>query len=949
MCISSLALRLLNSLYRDHDLSALLAAGVAEGCWSAARWRTPCGQVVCSVGDRDLPPFESRDFSLGRLEASPSLPPALADALTLSLESWLESRQARRSSRAATCWIDREQGRFLRVLPASERILEMGEDEFLAFPVPQAWLEAFAHSAEGRSTFYLEAAEGKSSWLEASWVRGTRPEAVWLSLRDAGELQATADGWQQLEQDGLLGNWELDLPSGRGHWTAEVSRIHGMPLDCEPSPELSLSCFSAPVRAKLEGAVAKAVAEGEPYELELPMLTAEGEHRWIRTSGVPLRENGQVTKLLGLFKDVTAVVEARKALREERDRFRTVFEAIPDMVWLKSPDGQFLECNDRFLSLMGASREEVLGKTDYDFVSREMADFFRANDLLALQASAPRRNEEWVHFPDGHSELLETIKRPFYEDGRLVGVLGIGRDLTDNFTVRQHLHASQERLRMFLDHTPAAVAMFDRGMRYLLVSHRYGRDYGVPSQELLGQSHYDLFPSLPVSWREAHLRCLGGAIERCDEDTYVRADGTREWVRWEMRPWFEAGGSVGGVILFSELFTEAKNSEIALRQSEERVRAAQRMETVGRLAGGVAHDFNNLLTVIFSCTEFAQMALPPDHPAAKDLQEVMLASKRAESLTRQLLTFSRHQLTALEVLDWASVVHGMTSMIERLIGEDVRLTFRPSERPCWVLADRCHLEQLLMNLTVNARDAMTEGGKLELSLEPVGLSFPQARALGLSEGTYIRLSVKDEGSGMDESTRLRMFEPFFTTKGLGKGTGLGLSTVYAVVQQCNGSVEVESHPGRGTRIEIYLPMQAPPAGAEQAEQPAGKAPAGLGRLLVIEDEPPLRVILKRVLESVGYEVVLAGESEEALATASRLGDSFDLILSDIILPGMNGCELMEQLAPLCPSARQLFMSGYTDDVLQRFDIPRERIISKPFDRKTITSQVHAALASPQPM
>ncbi len=945
MSVSTTTLRLLESLYRGGNIAALLQAGVEHGCWAAARWRSEVGEVESEVGVSDSD-FQRHAFSLGWLEAAPQLEPELAEALAPSLEAWLEAQRALRAARTTGCWVDRESGRFLSVLPSVVEVLGLTAAEFLALPVPSDWLDALASASAGGATFYMENGSGRPCWLQARWTPGTRPGTVWLTAQDVSSHHSNVEGLQSLEQDGLMGNWELDLPSGRGQWTAEVSQIHGMPIDCEPSPELSLSCFAAPVRARLEAAVARAVAEGEPYELELPMLTAAGEHRWIRTSGVPLYENGKVIKLLGLFKDVTPLVQARQELRREKDRFRTIFEAIPDLVWLKCPEGRFLECNDRFLSLLGASREDALGKTDYDFVERETADFFRAHDMRALQAPAPRRNEEWVTFPDGHQELLETIKRPFYEDGRLVGVLGIGRDLTDNYTVRQHLHESQERFRMFLEHTPAAVAMFDKSMRYLLVSHRYTRDFGIANRELLGRVHHELFPELPAQWREAHLRCLGGAVERCDEDSFVRADGSREWLRWEMRPWYQAGGGVGGVILFSEVLTSAKNAELALRQSEERNRAAQRMETVGRLAGGIAHDFNNLLTVIFSCTELAQMALHPDHPATRDLEEVMVAGKRAESLTRQLLTFSRTQITALGVVNWNDVVQGMSQILDRLIGEDVQLTLNSASGPCWVLADSSQLEQVLLNLAVNARDAMEFGGRLELTLESVAVESLQARALAVTPGAYARLTVRDEGSGMDEETRLRMFEPFFTTKGLGKGTGLGLSTVYAIVQQCGGSVEVESQRGRGTRIEVYLPLRSAPAGVESRPvDRSSQAPTGLGRLLVIEDEPPLRVILKRVLESAGYEVVLAAEAEEALATARREGDSFALVLSDIILPGMNGCELMEHLTPLCPNARQLFMSGYTDDVLDRFDIPRERIIPKPFDRHTITSQVHAALAA----
>ena len=628
----------------------------------------------------------------------------------------------------------------------------------------------------------------------------------------------------------------------------------------------------------------------------------------------------------------------------QRDRLRTILDTIPDLVWLKSAEGAFLECNSRFQSLLGTDLEGIVGKTDYDFVPHDVADFFRQNDLAALQAQGPRRNEEWVTFADGHAEMLETIKRPLYENGRLIGVLGIGRDLTQNYADRQHLRASQERLRMFLENAPAAVAMVDKEMCYLLVSRRFASDFGLDTDDLEGRCHYDVFPELPQRWRDTHQRCLAGAVERCDEDSFTRADGSVEWLRWEVRPWYDAEGAVGGVILFSEVITAAKNAELQLRATEERFRAAQRMEAVGRLAGGVAHDFNNLLTVIVSYSELAKKDLDPDHPIQHDLEEILAASKRAESLTRQLLTFSRSQVTTVEPVDFSNVVSALSGMLRRLIGEDIEVTFSSNPLQVWVQGDRGQLEQVVMNLAINARDAMLSGGKLQLDVAAVELSLAQSQLLGLTPGPYARLQVSDTGCGMDEEVRQSIFEPFFTTKGLGKGTGLGLSTVYGIIQQSGGSIDVQTRPGAGTRFEVYLPAHSP----SQAPSPLGRTekhgPVGRSHILVVEDEEGVRKVLRRVLESAGYLVSVAPDAEQALDLARQGGAEYDLILSDVIMPGMNGCEMMELLLPMCPGARHLFMSGYTDDVLERFAIPREKVLPKPFDRKTLTALIQGILS-----
>ncbi|MGE0492267.1 MAG: PAS domain-containing protein [Vulcanimicrobiota bacterium] len=942
MCIERQIVRLLESLCRQRSLGALLAEGVAQGCWLGARWRESNGALTAEAGDA-RGPFQATQFSLGWLETHPAADEALLAGLQPFLESWLEGHLERATAPAVGCWIDFETARFVSVLDSVEKILGLRVADFLALPVPQAWLDAVSGSPRGRSILYFTGGEGKPVWLDASWTRGSDPRQAWLVARDVSERHTRAEGWQQLEENAPTGLWELDLGTGRGWWSPQVAEIHGLPPDTQPTPELSLRHFPEPARLQLEAAVEKASRTGDPYDLELPMVTAQGAHRWIRTTGFAIYDGEQVTRLKGLFKDVTDQTEARRELKRERDRLRAMLDTIPDLIWLKTPDGHFLECNTRFQALLGAPREGVLGKTDYDFVPKALADFFRQHDLQALQAASPRRNEEWVTFADGHEELLETIKGPLYEEGRLVGVLGIGRDLTQNYNDRQQLQVSQARLRMFLENAPAAMAMFDRDMRYLLVSRRFVGDYGLVTDELVGRCHYDLFPKLPARWRQAHQRCLEGHVVSCDEDCYQRPDGTQEWVRWAIHPWYEDEGKVGGLILFSEVITAAKEAEAALRQSEEKLRVAQRMEAMGRLAGGVAHDFNNLLTVIVSCGELACQELSPEDEIYEDIQEILAASKRAESLTRQLLTFSRRQVTTLQTLDWSQVVSGLIRMLGRLIGEDVKLTFRSEEEACWVLADRGQLEQVVMNLAVNARDAMVSGGELSLELDNLDLTPQQADALGLTGGPHVRLRVADSGCGMDEETRQKMFEPFFTTKGLGKGTGLGLATVYGIVQQGGGGIEVSSRLGRGTTIDVYLPAHQPPQEAEPAVEPIAPTSVGSKRIMVIEDEAALRSVLKRVLQTAGFEVSLAADSEEALTLAQEANDSFDLILSDVILPGMNGCELMEHLRPLCPRAQHLFMSGYTDDVLERFAIPREKVLLKPFDWRVLTRRIQGIL------
>jgi CheY-like chemotaxis protein len=374
------------------------------------------------------------------------------------------------------------------------------------------------------------------------------------------------------------------------------------------------------------------------------------------------------------------------------------------------------------------------------------------------------------------------------------------------------------------------------------------------------------------------------------------------------------------------------------------LRQSQKLEAVGTLAGGVAHDFNNLLTVIISYTDLLLREAGPDSSMRTDLVQVKEAAGRAATMTKQLLAFSRRQVLQPKVIDLGLIVDGIRDLLRRMISEDIELQARTHQPLARVKADPGQIEQVLMNLAVNARDAMPAGGVLtiETANETLSAGDPRLRDM-MPPGPWVRLSVRDTGVGMDEQTQARIFEPFFTTKEPGKGTGLGLSTVYGIVKQSGGFVWVSSAVGAGTTFDIYLPS------VEEVATPAEAAPTAVGggseTILLVEDEAPVRSLARRCLERHGYRIIEAGGSPEALALAARHHGAIDLLLTDVVMPQGNGRELAERLRALRPEIRVLYMSGYTDDgVVRRAGVtPGSELLEKPFTPDGLARKVRQVL------
>lgn len=431
-----------------------------------------------------------------------------------------------------------------------------------------------------------------------------------------------------------------------------------------------------------------------------------------------------------------------------------------------------------------------------------------------------------------------------------------------------------------------------------------------------------------------------GVVKSSDTLLFAK-DGTRHYVADSTAPIFGLQGESVGVVLVFRDQTEQRKLEAQFRQ-------AQKMESVGRLAGGVAHDYNNMLAVILGYADLALCDVTPSEPLHDYLQEIRAAATRSTEVTRQLLAFARKQEIAPRVIDLNEVVGGMLKMLRRLIGEDIDLIWRPMTDLKPVLMDPTQLDQILANLCVNARDAINGNGKV--SLETRGIIFDEdycADHVGFVPGEFILLAVSDDGCGMDKETQAKAFEPFFTTKGVGVGTGLGMSTVYGIVKQNNGFLNVYSEPGKGTTVKIYLPVSEGAVGYP-LERGAEELQLGSGEtILVVEDEIATLTLCKTMLEKLGYRVMAANSPEEALQLAAGGGDEICLLVSDVVMPGVNGRELSERLVTIHPNLKLLFMSGYTANAIVHRGMLEEGVffIQKPFSINDLAAKVREVLAS----
>lgn len=547
--------------------------------------------------------------------------------------------------------------------------------------------------------------------------------------------------------------------------------------------------------------------------------------------------------------------------------------------------------------------------------------------------------------------LLSGVSDYLMKDNlrRLVPAIERGIEEAKNRRVRleteEALRRSEERYRLLFEKNPLPMWVYDTDtLGFLAVNAAAIEHYGFSAEEFHSMTIKDIRPAEDVAMLEQNITETRRVIDRVDEWRHQKKDGTI--INVEITSHELAFDGTDARLVLANDITKRVQAEEELRKSEEQLRQAQKLESIGRLAGGIAHDFNNMLTAINGYSELTLRRLASDDPLRQNIEEIRKAGGRSAELTRQLLAFSRRQMLQPKVVDIDQVVLDTSLMLKRLIGEDVELITLVGKNVARIQADPGQLSQVLMNLVVNARDAMPDGGTITIETRNVNLDEQYARQhVSVRPGPYVMLSVSDTGIGMDAETQKQIFEPFFTTKEVGKGTGLGLSTVYGIVKQSNGNVWVYSELGKGTAFKIYLPQFEEPNSVSLEPQPAASFSWGSETILIVEDEDMVRSLSREVLESCGYTVIVASNGVEALTVCEQHKDQIHLLITDIVMPQMGGRELAEKLSVAYPKVRVLFTSGYTDDAIVRHGIIEDdaNFIQKPFNLDDLARKVRELL------
>jgi two-component system cell cycle sensor histidine kinase/response regulator CckA len=644
-------------------------------------------------------------------------------------------------------------------------------------------------------------------------------------------------------------------------------------------------------------------------------------------------------------------IKADTTIRESGRKFRAIFDQAYQFLGLLSIDGKVMEINKAALKFCGIEEADVIGKPFWETPWWTHSPKLQQKVRQAVQSAA---QGEFIRFETelpGADGLLHyfdfSLKLVMDEAGKVVLLIPEGLDISERRRAEGEIKRQAEFLQHLVDAMPYPIFYKDRHGRYLGCNRSFEQFYGISREQIAGKTVYDIAPrELADMYYNADNALFAQPGTQSYEASIQSVDGVLHDVIFHKATFNGTDGRLAGIVGAVIDITARKQAESEQQKLQDELALARRMESIGRLAGGVAHDFNNMLGVILGNAELALEKMEPEHRLRTNLEEILNAAGRSDDLTRQLLTFARKQTVTPKVLNLNAAVDKMLTMLRRLVGEHIDLTWIPG-RDLWpVRIDPAQVDQILVNLLVNARDAVAGIGTI--CIETKNLKADETYCIArdsLSPGEYVVLIASDSGCGMNQETLSNIFEPFFTTKKQGEGTGLGLATVYGVVKQNDGLITAYSKPGKGSSFKIYLPRYKGQADHLAVEESNVSATGGSETVLLVEDEPMLLDLTQIMLEKLGYAVLTAATPGDAMRLARKHAGEIHLLITDVVMPEMNGHELAQSLKAFYPKLKRLFMSGYTIDVIAHHGLLESGVhfVHKPFSMKDLAAKVREVL------
>lgn len=799
---------------------------------------------------------------------------------------------------------------------------------------------------------------------------------------------------QLLEETGRVagvGGWMLDLSDHSLRWTSQTRRIHEVPDHFLPTVSEAISFYDPSAQPLIREAVERCQKDGTPWDLELPFLTASGRKLWVRAIGQAEFRDGKAIRLFGTFQDITDRIMAEQAATSQNRILEAIASDQPLTEVLESVCVSAEECltgkmvsillldDDGMHDLRGANAEaqQVIVDRDLNPGRREFADFRNSDIMTDGRMSTPDMTGDprWTAFirPALNYGFRSCWSTPIRSSGGgLLGALAIygptpfepspnQLPIIDQAThlARIAISKSIEDSKLRRSEQLLREALVRAKLGYWLLDLATGNLELSPEACALLERDRSYQPNLSDVFREIIHPDDVAALEQEKQRTLDHPGATGQIdlrcrmpdgrIRWMVVEGIATADPSGRPLTLTGTVQDITDRRIAADERTElqaQLWQSQKLESIGRLAGGVAHDFNNMLAVILGHAEIAMLNENPDSRMHEHLSAIQLAGKRSAELSRQLLAFARRQTAAPQVLDLNASIAAMLQMLRRLIGENIELIWRPGHNLEAIHIDPIQVDQIVANLVVNARDAIPDSG--QITIRTAIAQVPESRLLRhnrVDAGSYVTLSIADNGCGMDSDVLERLFEPFFTTKSVGKGTGLGLATVFGIVQQNHGAVDVRSVPGQGTTFVIYLPISHENVPTTQLPTTWRPGSSNGERILLVEDEPALLTVCRNHLRQLGYDVLTASRPSEAIQIFQNEHESIALLMTDVVMPEMSGWDLATRLKSIRPELKCLFMSGYNDETVSDRGIVQSSVtfLHKPFDIRQLSIAVRRAI------